>query len=214
MQEAKRQKQETVLWITVSSFHFLVIPLILKIVKVNLVHLSRHKRKSPIISILHQQLGTTKLAYVKLMDHLMRQNNFTYFDQFINFLFYNQGILMVKKNGLWGSVKVSYFQHYQIKYQNLTPLIVCDSWFSWSSYTSKNQESACRTLGFTDGSHQRIDMGNQGWEWQWWLDTDKSKIPIFLNDVECDSGHVNFLTCRSGTWINCDHSEDILLTCF
>ena len=137
------------------------------------------------------------------------------------------GILMVRNNGIWGSVGVFYFQSYQIialewkiKAQKTwwdlvntfgssspkhdwghTPDIVCDD-----SFEQIDAESACYTLGYTNGgSFQTTSM-----------DWSESEIPFWMDDVQCDSASTNFLSCSSSGWgvHNCDHDENVILTCF
>ena len=44
----------------------------------------------------------------------------------------------------------------------------------------------------------------------------ESEIPIWMDNVNCVSNSTNFLLCETnGFGINdCDHSENVLLTCF
>ena len=70
-------------------------------------------------------------------------------------------------------------------------------------------ESACRTLGYNNGGFcTQIDMRNT------W--TNETEIPLWLDNVECESGSSDFLSCSSNGWgdENCSHQENILLTCF
>ena len=71
-----------------------------------------------------------------------------------------------------------------------------------------NVESACHTLGYNHGgSFQTYDM--TGWS--------EPEIPFLMDDVECESGSTNFLSCSSSTTSgseNCDHTDNVLLTCF
>ena len=149
------------------------------------------------------------------------------------------GILMVRNNGIWGSVGVFYFQSYQIialewkiKAQKTwwdlvntfgssspkhdwghTPDIVCDD-----SFEQIDAESACYTLGYTNGgSFQTTSM-----------DWSESEIPFWMDDVQCQSASTNFLSCSrtdyyydyyddsyyGSPYEDCSHSENILLTCF
>ena len=84
-----------------------------------------------------------------------------------------------------------------------TPNLVCDD-----SFGSIDVELACTTLGFTyGGSFETVDMSDK---WS------ESEIPIWMDNVNCVSNSTNFLLCETnGFGINdCDHSENVLLTCF
>ena len=67
-------------------------------------------------------------------------------------------------------------------------------------------ESACFSLGYAGGSFQTFDM--TGWS--------ESEIPFLMDNVECWSASINFVSCTSNGWgvENCNHSENVLLTCF
>ena len=39
------------------------------------------------------------------------------------------------------------------------------------------------------------------------------EIPFLMDNVECGSGSTNFTSCSSEAE-NCDHNENVLLTCF
>ena len=74
---------------------------------------------------------------------------------------------------------------------------VCDDGFE-----TKDAQAACYTLGYSGGSYTTYsEDGPEG--------------PIWMDDVTCSSGTTNFLMCRHSGWgrQNCDHSEDVLLTC-
>ena len=80
------------------------------------------------------------------------------------------------------------------------PDLVCDDYFD-----QKDAESACFTLGYTNsGFFQAYNMVNR---WS------EPEIPFLMDNVECDSASTNFLSCSSSDE-NCDHSENVLLTCY
>ena len=74
---------------------------------------------------------------------------------------------------------------------------VCDDGFE-----TVDAQSACHTLGFSGGSFSGdYHSGLSG--------------PTWMDDVNCASSTTNFLTCSHPGWgeENCEHTEDILLTC-
>lgn len=71
-------------------------------------------------------------------------------------------------------------------------------------------ESACYTLGFTNGgtfgNAWKAPMAQAIWS--------EPEIPI-LGEVHCESNSANFTTCENSGWDDCDnHKFDVLLTCF
>ena len=74
---------------------------------------------------------------------------------------------------------------------------VCDDGF-----TTNSANAICRTMGYTSQSHFRHGLI---------YSTFQSRKRIGLDDVLCSSGH--WSSCRSTTHHNCNHREDILLTC-
>ena len=79
------------------------------------------------------------------------------------------------------------------------PDIVCDD-----NFDQIDADSACSTLGFTNGgSFQTYDMYNR---WS------EPEIPFLMDGVDCSASE-NFLSCTSLPE-DCNHSENILLTCF
>ena len=84
-----------------------------------------------------------------------------------------------------------------------TPKLVCDD-----SFDSIDAEIACSTLGFTnDGAFETVDMSDK---WS------ESEIPILMDNVNCMVNSTSFLSCETNGFgvHNCDHTEDVLLTCF
>ena len=77
---------------------------------------------------------------------------------------------------------------------------VCDD-----SFDSTDAQAACKTLGFSGGSHGDGNIG-----------ISESIVPIWMDEVDCDSSSTNFLECDHDGWgdEDCSHSEDILLTCY
>ena len=118
------------------------------------------------------------------------------------------GILMVRNNGIWGSVGVSYFSMLSIDIQLRsdiinaawhTPDLVCRD-----AFNVIDADSACYTLGYTSGGTQSsYDMT----EWS------EAEIPFLMDEVQCESASTNFLSCSSSA-VNCAHTRNVLLTCF
>ena len=78
---------------------------------------------------------------------------------------------------------------------------VCDDAFG-----STEAEVACKTLGFSGGSA----TGSQRTGFS------ESTVPIWIdNGLDCNINQTNFLECHQDRWgdENCNHGEDILLTC-
>ena len=77
---------------------------------------------------------------------------------------------------------------------------VCDDRFG-----PTEAQAACQTLGFSGGSYN----GNQRTRFL------ESSVPIWMDEVNCDSNSTNFMQCEHRGWgvENCYHTEDILLTC-
>lgn len=73
---------------------------------------------------------------------------------------------------------------------------VCDDEFG-----SNEARSACHSLGFSGGSFINYNAG--------------LTATILMDNVSCSSTTQNFLTCSHGGWgtHNCNHNEDVLLTC-
>ena len=83
------------------------------------------------------------------------------------------------------------------------PNSVCDDRFD-----SIDADSACYTLGFTNGgTYETVNMRDK---WS------EAEIPILMDDVNCASGSTNFFSCGNNGFgnHNCRHDEDILLLCF
>ena len=76
---------------------------------------------------------------------------------------------------------------------------VCDD-----DFDSTDAQAACNTLGFTGGSYSNTNPGFSD-----------SIVPIWMDNVDCDSSSTNFLECTHAGWgvEDCGHDEDILLTC-
>ena len=72
---------------------------------------------------------------------------------------------------------------------------VCDD-----DFELVDAQSACHTLGFSGGSYSS-HRGPSG--------------PTWMDNVNCASSTTNFLTCSHRGWgtENCEHYEDVLLTC-
>ena len=84
-----------------------------------------------------------------------------------------------------------------------TPGLVCDD-----NFNSVNAESACNTLGYSNGgTYSSISIADR---WS------EDEIPFLKDDVNCTSPATNFLSCPSNDWgdEDCNHSENVLLTCF
>ena len=84
-----------------------------------------------------------------------------------------------------------------------TPRLVCDD-----NFNSVNAESACNTLGYSNGgTYSSISIADR---WS------EDEIPFLKDDVNCTSATTNFLSCPSNDWgdENCDHNENVLITCF
>ena len=74
---------------------------------------------------------------------------------------------------------------------------VCDDHFSWNS-----AHAICRTMGFSRAKRYRSGLVYGKFQ---------RRKPIRLDDVICSSS--NWGLCRSKGTHNCNHREDILLTC-
>ena len=74
---------------------------------------------------------------------------------------------------------------------------VCDDHFSTNS-----AHAICRTMGFSHATRYRSGLVYGSFQ---------SRKPIRLDDVICSSTH--WSSCRSNAHHNCNHREDILLTC-
>ena len=74
---------------------------------------------------------------------------------------------------------------------------VCDDGFSMNS-----ANAICRTMGFSRATRYRNGLVYGRFQ---------SRKPIRLDDVVCSSSH--WSSCRSTAHHNCNHHEDILLTC-
>merc|ERR1719411_1727489 len=74
---------------------------------------------------------------------------------------------------------------------------VCDDHFSTNS-----AHAICRTMGFSHATRYRSGLVYGSFQ---------SRKPIRLDDVICSSSH--WSSCRSNAHHNCNHREDILLTC-
>ena len=72
------------------------------------------------------------------------------------------------------------------------------------AFGSTEAQLACKTLGFSGGSYANGNIGIA-----------ESIVPIWMDDVDCDSSSTNFLECTHAGWgvEDCGHDEDILLTC-
>ena len=81
-----------------------------------------------------------------------------------------------------------------------TPDIVCDD-----SFDNLEANSACYTLGYGGGTY---DSAYDMTEWS------ETEIPFLMNNVGCESTSTNFSSCASNSTENCDHTENVLLTCF
>ena len=84
-----------------------------------------------------------------------------------------------------------------------TPDLVCDD-----SFDLIDAEAACYTLGFTyGGTFETVNMRDK---WS------GAEIPIWMDNVECESNSTNFLSCENNGFgnHNCGHDENVLLTCF
>ena len=69
-----------------------------------------------------------------------------------------------------------------------------------------NAESACNTLGYSDGGFYETIGVEDIWS--------QTEIPFLMDDVECESPSTTFSSCASNSDHNCDHGENVLLTCF
>ena len=78
---------------------------------------------------------------------------------------------------------------------------VCDDAFG-----KADGNVACKSLGFT-GMSSRYMNHDPGFT--------ESDVPIWMDDVNCDSNVTDFLQCKQSGWgeENCGHNEDVLLTC-
>ena len=67
-------------------------------------------------------------------------------------------------------------------------------------------ESACNTLGYSNGGFYETIGMEDTWS--------EIEIPFLMDDVECESPLTTFSSCTSNSDHNCDHEENVLLTCF
>ena len=76
---------------------------------------------------------------------------------------------------------------------------VCDD-----DFEAVDAQAACKTLGYRGGSFQTFVSG-----------LDNSRVPTWMDNVNCASSSTNFLKCSHPGWgkENCSHNEDVLLTC-
>ena len=74
---------------------------------------------------------------------------------------------------------------------------VCDDYFNWNS-----AHAVCRTMGFAHASRYRSGLVYGSFQ---------SRKTILLDNVRCSSTH--WASCSSSSHHNCNHREDILLTC-
>ena len=74
---------------------------------------------------------------------------------------------------------------------------VCDD-----NFTISDAEVACSTLGFKVGSYAKYDTA-----------LSEASVPILMDDVSCPSNTDNFIKCSYSDDENCNHDEDVLLTC-
>ena len=82
---------------------------------------------------------------------------------------------------------------------------VCDDGITVGESAEKSArvaQSACHTLGYSGGSITTYSAGGP-------------EGPIWMDDVDCASGTMNFLECTHPGWgtQNCGHGEDVLLEC-
>ena len=78
---------------------------------------------------------------------------------------------------------------------------VCDDGL-YGEKKTRVAQSACYTLGFSGGSIETYNsVGPAG--------------QIWMDEVDCASSTMNFLTCSHPGWgkDDCSHYEDVLLTC-
>ena len=105
------------------------------------------------------------------------------------------GCLIFKliKSSCWTSFDITWY----------TPDLVCDDDFGIFE-----AESACNTLGYTNGGF--IQTYNMDTRWS------QTEIPFLMDDVQCESTSTSFLSCTSLSQSDedCDHRENVLLTCF
>ena len=80
------------------------------------------------------------------------------------------------------------------------PYIVCDDGFDVI-----DAESACYTLGYANGGVYGSFSMLDAWS--------EPEIPFLMDNVECGSATTNFTSCSSQAE-DCDHAENVLLTCF
>ena len=74
---------------------------------------------------------------------------------------------------------------------------VCDDYFNWNS-----AHAVCRTMGFAHATRYRSGLVYGSFQ---------SRKTILLDNVRCSSTH--WASCSSSAHHNCNHREDILLTC-
>ena len=97
---------------------------------------------------------------------------------------------MVKHNNQWGTVCDDYISSIDKPSKNYD-----------SARSARTAESACHTLGLSGGSIETYKY--------------TGSEPILMDDVNCASSTTNFLECSHHGWgvENCNHDEDVLLTC-
>ena len=84
---------------------------------------------------------------------------------------------------------------------------VCDD--HWGSRGLNNTKSACYTLGYSGGTYSSSSIDKtSGYGWG-------SEIPILIDDLKCPSDSTNLLSCPRTEWgeSDCNHKEDVILTC-
>ena len=76
---------------------------------------------------------------------------------------------------------------------------VCDDRF-----TTTEAFAACRALGFNGNSYSHSNPRFS-----------ESIVPIWMDEVDCDSAATNFLECSHNGWgkEDCTHPEDVILDC-
>ena len=89
------------------------------------------------------------------------------------------------------------------------PDLVCDDDFG-----TVEAQSACYTLGYTNGGSfdyfADYMTNNYNFDYYLWYE---SEIPILMDDVYCQSASTFFSSCSSVDH-NCEHEENVILTCF
>lgn len=74
---------------------------------------------------------------------------------------------------------------------------VCDD-----NFTSINAQAACSTLGFKGGSMTKYDTS-----------LSEASVSILMDEVKCSTKTDNFLQCTHAEKEDCNHDEDVLITC-